>query len=219
MVSDGTSAYFGARFSLYPMTDRFVPVILQALEGMPESGLEVETDDVSTFLEGHPDVVFGALERVYARAAGSHAHVVMTLLLSRGCPGETVCEPAPGAVACEVAETATPPTPGAPEAEAGLRVACQWSLYPLGVPGYMEVIYREIKRSKESGVFTRGQHFVSRLDGELHTVLTAIRRAFDAASTDAGHVVAHATLSTNSPSAVGKPEQWAADGQDGGPGR
>lgn len=219
MVSDGTSAYFGARFSLYPMTDRFVPVILQALEGMPERGLEVETDDVSTFLEGHPDAVFGALERVFVRAASSHAHVVMTLLLSRGCPGETVCEPAPGAVASEMAGTARPPTDGAGAAEAGPRVACQWSLYPLGVPGYMDVIYREIKRSKESGVFTRGQHFVSRLDGELHTVLATVRRSFDAATADAGHVVAHATLSANSPSTAGTSEPATASDRDGEPGR
>ena len=59
-------AYFGARFSLYPMTGRFVPVILDALQALPEQGLEVETDDVSTFLGGHPDTVFGALEGAFA---------------------------------------------------------------------------------------------------------------------------------------------------------
>ena len=65
----------------------------------------------------------------------------------------------------------------------------------------MDVIYREIKRTKESGVFTRGQHFVSRLDGELSAVLQAVRRSFDAAGDAAGHVVAHVTLSANSPTA------------------
>ena len=81
-----------------------------------------------------------------------------------------------------------------------VEVACQWSLYPLGVPNYMDLIYREIRHTKEAGVFTRGQHFVSRLDGELGTVLDAIRRSFEAATADAGHVVAHATFSANSPS-------------------
>ena len=81
-----------------------------------------------------------------------------------------------------------------------VTVACQWSLYPLGIPEYMEVIYREIDRTKAAGVFTGGSHFVSRLDGELEAVLGAIQRSFQAACSAAGHVVAHVTLSANSPS-------------------
>src|SRR5687768_13916916 len=69
--------FFGARFSLYPMSDRFVPIILHAIEGLRESGLDVETDDVSTFLGGPPDAVFRALWRAFARAARSGEHVVM----------------------------------------------------------------------------------------------------------------------------------------------
>jgi hypothetical protein len=64
----------------------------------------------------------------------------------------------------------------------------------------MDVIYREIERTKAAGVHTRGQHFVSRLDGDLGAVLGAIRRSFEAAGPDAAHVVAHVTLSANSPS-------------------
>ena len=81
-----------------------------------------------------------------------------------------------------------------------MQVACQWSLYPLGVPDYMDVIYQEIGRTKQAGVFTRGAHFVSRLEGEVGAVLQAIRGAFTAATERAGHVVAHVTLSANSPS-------------------
>jgi hypothetical protein len=81
-----------------------------------------------------------------------------------------------------------------------VHVAAQWSLYPLGVPGYMDVIYREIKRTKEAGVFAGGRHFVSRLEGDLRHVLRAVHQSFDAAGGDAGHVVAHVTLSANSPS-------------------
>ena len=76
--------FFGARFSLYPMTDRFVPVILDAIEGLRDGGLEVETDDVSTFLGGPRDAVFGALGRAFARAAGSGEHMVMNVLFSYG---------------------------------------------------------------------------------------------------------------------------------------
>ena len=64
----------------------------------------------------------------------------------------------------------------------------------------MDVIYREIAETKRSGVYTRGQHFVSRLDGELGEVLSTIRKSFENACADAGHVVAHVTLAANSPS-------------------
>src|SRR2546425_7643071 len=121
--------FFGARFSLYPMTDRYVPVILGAITGLKETGLEVETDDVSTFIGGDRDRVFAELERVFGCAAKTGEHVVMTVLLSHGCPGETYCE-ATGAI-----DPAPRPTPA--DGKAGVEVRAQWSLYPLGHDGYM----------------------------------------------------------------------------------
>ncbi len=82
--SCGGTGFFGARFSLYPMTDRFVPVILDAIQGLRQPGLVVESDDVSTFLGGHPETVFGALRRTFARAAAGGEHVVMPVLFSYG---------------------------------------------------------------------------------------------------------------------------------------
>jgi energy-coupling factor transport system substrate-specific component len=183
--------FFGARISLYPMSDRYIPIILDAIKGLDRTGLEVETDDVSTFLGGDRDQVFAELERIFAAAARTREHVVMTVLLSHGCPGETYCE-ATGEIR---APRTAPPT----AAKSGVSVACQWSLYPLGVDGYMDVIYREIDRTKKAGVFAKGQHFVSSLRGDLTDVLAAVRMSFDAACADAGHVVAHATFSANSP--------------------
>jgi len=190
-TATGAPPFFGARFSLYPMTDRYARVILDAIKGLRDTGLEVETDDVSTFIGGDRDRVFGELARVFAAAARTGEHVVMTVLLSHGCPGETYCE-ATGEVRV--------PAPAAAEGEkSGVAVSAQWSLYPLGSDGYMEVIYREIGRTKQAGVFAKGAHFVSGLRGDLTDVVGAIRASFDAACADAGHVVAHATVSANSP--------------------
>ena len=187
------TGYFGARFSLYPMTDRYVPVILAAIDGVPtqsQGGLEVETDDVSTFITGDRDLVWSTLEEVFAKAARTKEHVVMTVLASHGCPGEELCEidPRTGSASAGVAH------PGA-----GLPVSCQWSLYPLGEPGYMDVIYKAIADTKDAGVFSKGRHFVSHLDGDLDRVLASIRATFDAACESASHVAAHITLSANSP--------------------
>ena len=190
-TATGAPPFFGARVSLYPMTDRYARVILDAIKGLRDTGLEVETDDVSTFIGGDRDRVFGELARVFAAAARTGEHVVMTVLLSHGCPGETYCE-ATGEVRV--------PAPAAAEGEkSGVAVSAQWSLYPLGSDGYMDVIYREIGRTKQAGVFAKGAHFVSGLRGDLTDVVGAIRASFDAACADAGHVVAHATVSANSP--------------------
>ena len=190
-TATGAPPFFGARFSLYPMTDRYVAVILDAIKGLRDTGLEVETDEVSTFIGVDRDRVFGELARVFAAAARTGEHVVMTVLLSHGCPGETYCE-ATGEVRV--------PAPAAAEGEkSGVAVSAQWSLYPLGSDGYMDVIYREIGRTKQAGVFAKGAHFVSGLRGDLTDVVGAIRASFDAACADAGHVVAHATVSANSP--------------------
>ena len=187
--------FFGARFSLYPMTDRYVPVILGSVAGIRERGLEVETDDVSTFVGGDRNAIWTTLEDVFAKAARTGEHVVMTVLVSHGCPGETYCEPDPrtGSARAQVAH------PGG-----DVPVSAQWSLYPLGVPGYMDVIYDEIDRTKRDGVFTGGAHFVSRLEGDLATVLTKVRAAFDDACGRVPHVVAHVTLSANSPTRKGR---------------
>ena len=183
--------FFGARFSLYPMTDRYARVILDAIRGLRDTGLEVETDDVSTFIGGGRDRVFGELTRVFAAAARTGEHVVMTVLLSHGCPGETYCE--------STGEVRTPAAATAKNEKSGVTVSAQWSLYPMGSDSYMDVIYREIDRTKSAGVFAKGAHFVSGLRGDLTDVVGAIRASFDAACADAGHVVAHATVSANSP--------------------
>jgi len=183
--------FFGARISLYPMTDRYIAAIQDAIKGLHDTGLEIETDEVSTFIGGDRDRVFGELTRVFAAAARTGEHVVMTILLSHGCPGETYCE--------STGEIRVPSPPAAEGAKSGVAVSAQWSLYPLGSDGYMDVIYREIARTKTAGVFGKGAHFVSGLRGDLTDVIGAIRRSFDAACADAGHVVAHATLSANSP--------------------
>lgn len=188
------AGYFGARFSLYPMTDRYVPVILGAIDGLRAPELEVETDDVSTFLKGDRDLVWNTLEDAFAKAARTNEHVVMTLLVSHGCPGEDLCEIDP--------RTGTADT-GVAHAGAGIPVSCQWSLYPLGEPGYMDVIYQAIATTKDAGVYSKGRHFVSHLEGDLDRVLDSIRRTFDAACESALHVTAHITLSANSPTKKG----------------
>ena len=193
----------GVRFSLYPMTDAFVPVILDAVQGLDRLGLEVEVDDVSTCLMGEEPQLFEALRVAFGRAARTGTHVVMVTSFSAGCPGEPegdVCAPRHVTLA-ELAQEQGADDWVAEAYDLPERVACQFALYPLGIEHYMEVIYREIGEAKTAPVHSRGRHFATHLAGDGAAVFDALRTAFRNARRDAAHVVMTATISANSPSA------------------
>lgn len=85
----------GARLAIYPMTDRFVDVILSAVRAMETDGMTVQTDSLGTLLIGEEARVFEAVRTAFKQAATYEGHMVMTLHLSRGCPGEPegYCDP------------------------------------------------------------------------------------------------------------------------------
>ncbi len=188
--------FVGCQFSLYPMTDRFVEVILPAVDGLKDRrDLRVETDDLSTLLVGSPQAVFDGIQRCFLQAAAASGHLVLNATFSRGCPGEPddpLCRPGRPQAAGAMLDVARIP-------ESGCEVAAQFAVYPLGVEGYMQVIAREIDESKKAGVFARGKHFCTRLAGDASRVFAAMLNAFERAGERAGHVVLTATVSKGSP--------------------
>lgn len=85
----GTSEITGCRFSIYPMTDRFVDVILSALKEVDTSKVWMETDDVSTCVRGRSIHVFDVVKAIYLEAVKHGDHVVFNGTFSNGCPGDT----------------------------------------------------------------------------------------------------------------------------------
>ena len=99
--------FSGAQISLYPMTDDFVGVIMNALRALDpyRDRLRIETDDVSTLLVGPPEVLFPAMRDLFSAAAGTGRHCVLSAAVSRGCPGE------PDDAICQSNHFAGPLTP------------------------------------------------------------------------------------------------------------
>lgn len=182
----------GARFSMHPMTDDFVPVILDALAAGQHREVVTSTDDVSTFVQGTESEVLGYLRDVIAAAGAGGGHVVAHVLLSRGCPGE---------VSCALPDDAGyAPEPLRPLAATGLTAAAHWSLYPLSAEReHMAVIGAAIEAARADGIATGSAHFVTRLDGDLAAVLETIGQAWVTAGRAVQHVVSHATVSLGSP--------------------
>lgn len=196
---DPASYGVGARFSLHPMTDDFVRVILGALAAARSPGLEIETDDVSTFVRGGETELLAYLTDVIGGVGRTGVHTAAHVLLSRGCPGEVACEVAGGAA--QAPERIERPAPS------GVRASAHWSLYPLDDgPGadHMAGIEAAIAHARDLGVLAGSVHFATRLEGDLTDVLAAALEGWLLVGRTVRHVTSHLSLSLNSPTEVAR---------------
>lgn len=199
--------FSGAQISLYPMTDGFVGVILDAIVALDQyrGDLRIETDDISTLIVGPPEMIFPAMRDLFVRAAASGKHCTLSAAVSRGCPGEPddpICTPDPAtfaagslrdriAAALETVGNAAP---------TGQEIAAQFSLYPLGSGHHMDEIWGCIDFLKRSGVFDRSKNFCTKLRGDAGPVFATLAEAFLRFGAPQGHVALDLTVSANSPS-------------------
>ncbi|MBF9232251.1 YkoF family thiamine/hydroxymethylpyrimidine-binding protein [Microvirga alba] len=201
--------FSGAQISLYPMTDDFVRVILDAIGALEpyRPAFRIETDDISTLLVGPPDQLFPAMRDLFVAAAGSGTHCVLAATVSRGCPGEPddpICTPIGRSehdlpledrIASAIAHAAAAPM-------TGQIVAAQFSLYPLGSGHHMDEIYGCIDFLKQSGVFDRSKNFCTKLRGDAGQVFATLSEAFLRFGAPEGHVALDIKVSANSPTAA-----------------
>ena len=189
----------GARITVAVMADDYVDVIFGALRTVDSTGLVVETGDVSTYVGGSETDLLRYVTDLTAAIAASGKHAAITVHLSRGCPGEVVCD-LPGGAGPRVTEV--------PQGrDTGRFVAAEWALYPLAddvrsdvTPDHMRDIYAAIELAKENGTFRGSQHFVTRLEGDAGRVLASAFAGWVLAGRTVQHVTSHLTLSVNSPS-------------------
>jgi len=198
----------GAQLSLYPMSDDFVDIILDAVKALDRyrNELRIETDDISTLIIGAPETLFPAMRDLFVRAAASGKHCVLSATVSRGCPGEPddpLCTPKsalganrPLAERIQAARAAV-----AQATRTEQPVAAQFSLYPLGEGHHMDEIYGCINFLESSGVFDRAKNFCTKLRGDAGPVFAALEQAFLSFGAPEGHVALDITVSANSPTA------------------
>ncbi|HWO75774.1 MAG TPA: Ykof family thiamine-binding protein [Bacillus sp. (in: firmicutes)] len=191
----GTSRIAGCRFSLYPMTDDFVEVILSALKEVDTSKVWKQTDDVSTCIRGRISHIFDVTKAIFLHAAKTGKHVVMSGTFSIGCPGDSEGDVylVENDIRLNTEKSAVITQPA----------ACQFALYPMGDGSYMDVIYREVQKIKDQGVDVTSIHYATRLDGDTHAIFTGLENCFtNVEKSGVSHVVMTFTISANSPSAM-----------------
>lgn len=188
----GTSKIAGFRFSLYPMSDQFVELILNTLEKVDTSKVWMKTDDISTCIRGKIEHVFDVAKAVYVYAASTGSHVVLNGTFSIGCPGDTE-----GNVYMSEDDI---PLNERNVQNFQLEAPTQFALYPMSNDNYMEIIAHVIQIAQQKEVFAGGTHYASRLEGDVHKVFSALQDSFRYAQEQASHVNMTVNVSANSPS-------------------
>jgi len=188
------------RFSLYPLREDFVPLILGAIDGLDRFGVERETDDVSTLLTGAEPAVFAAVRVAFGRVASSGAPVALrgTLLAGEsGALGASGGDAGAGGGGDDLlgGEEGWPPEAyGLPE-----RVSAQFALYPLGTDATPDAVHAAIERARRAGITVVERPLCTHLYGRGADVFDALRDAFAAARSRAPHVAMTIALVANGP--------------------
>lgn len=186
----------GARFTVNVMSNDYVDIILTALSNTPKIDVAVITDPVSTYVTGSEQAIVNYIGSVIQKIASSQHHISVSLMLSRGCPGEVTCQLPDNSIISSMNPISLPPS--------GIEVLAQWSLYPLidsvnESYSHMDDIYRAIDYAKNKGTYKRSHHYVTELEGDLAAVLETITSGWLMVGKTVQHVTTHATFSINSP--------------------
>ncbi|TFJ91935.1 YkoF family thiamine/hydroxymethylpyrimidine-binding protein [Lentibacillus salicampi] len=190
--SCGTSRIAGCKFTLYPMSDQFVDIILGVLEEVDTSKVWKDTDDVSTCVRGKMVHVFDVTKALFLYAAKTGEHVAMSGTFSIGCPGDTDAD--------SYMDEADTPLNEAKSNQVSQEAGCKFSLYPMGREDYMDAIYEQIDLSKHRNVEVSASHYATRLDGDVKDIFGALHQSFDSVQEEVSHVTMSFTISANSPS-------------------
>lgn len=189
----GTSPIVGFRFTLNPMSSDFIRIIKGALNETDTSNVWKHTDDVSTVIRGKQNHVFNVAKALTLHAAKTGEHVALNGTFSIGCPGDTS-----GDVYLDKDDVLLNTD------DTKQYVSSQFALYPMNNPDYMSVIYKEVERAKEHGVWNDSMHYASGIHGDIHDVFAFFEESFThARSEEHRHLVMTVSMSINSPSHTG----------------
>ena len=202
----------GVRLSLYPKTgpgQSLKQTIKDAVAGISDLGLVVQPDDVSSALIGPEPALFEATRAIFGRAcrAEGEPHVSMICSFFAGSPADRDRELAPATTTLPERTVSAGKDEWIDDAKSlPKRVACQFSIYPMGctncidtIDAVMEEVVRESPAFKDE---LQG-HFCTTLDGNGEEVFNVLRSSFELArskqrESGAGeHVTMHVTLTAN----------------------
>lgn len=181
----------GCRFSLYPMSDEFAPIILGALEKTDRSAVWSESDLLSTIYRGKREYVFDAVKAIFVNAWREDVHMTIEGSFSKGCPGDIS------------GESKLDFTGEAPNYLSGksnnIEADCKFSLYPMGRGDYMEDIKDVVSMAHLRGLNPKSIHYATRINGQINNIFSYLEEVCKHMENLASHFIVHFTISVNSP--------------------
>lgn len=202
----------GVRVSLYPKTgpgQSLKQTIKDAVAGISDLGVKVQPDHVSSALIGPEPALFEATRAIFGRAcrAEGEPHVSMICSFFAGSPADRDRELAPATTTLPERTVSVGKDEWIDDAKLlPKRVACQFSVYPMGCSNYVDTIgavMEEIVRKSPAFKDELQGHFCTTLDGDGEEVFNVLRSSFELArskqrESGAGeHVTMHVTLTAN----------------------
>lgn len=192
MNSFSNTTNAGCQFTLFPMSDQFVNVILSALEQVNTSNVSMNTDDVSTFIQGKPVDLFDVAQAIFLHAAVTGFHVAMAGTFSIGCSGMKNKD--------LYIYKNDAPLNQQESLHMSQRAGCKITLYPMGSENTSNVIEDQIDLAGKQNVRVSSDYYTTRLDGEVNDIFHTMQLLFLNTQKAVSRLSMTFTISANSPS-------------------
>ena len=185
----------GCRFSLYPMTDNFVSVILGALEKTDTSAVWSQSDALSTVYRGKLPYVADAVRALFINAWRPEVHMALEGQFSKGCPGDTDGD--------SLLDREGEAPNRAKIQDRHFPVLCKLALYPMGTGDYIDEIAKVWRMAETEGLNPKTIHYATRIEGDVQKVFDYLEEVCRLMEQSVPHYILHFTLSVNSPTNEG----------------
>lgn len=183
----------GCRFTLYPMCDKFIDIILGALGRVDTSCVWAETDALSTVYRGKLPYVMDAVCALFASSWTEGVHMAIEGQISKGCPGD---------VSGDSVLSAEGEAPNHAIVEAADQPClCKLALYPLGKGDYIDDIADVWRLAETRGLKPTTIHYATRIEGSIKDVFAYLEEVCELMEghEEVHHYVVHFTINVNSP--------------------
>lgn len=187
----GAKEITGCRFSLSPMSDNFIDIILGSIENVDTSKVWKMTDKLSTVYRGKRVHVLDGVKACFIQSYRKDVHMTMEATISKGCPGDVEAD----AFLVEDEILMNEPIIG----EVHFPVTCKISLYPMGISNYMEHIANAVNFAIDMGIYDGSSHYVTILEGDVQDIFRYFSEVTEYCGKELSHYIFEITLSVNSP--------------------
>ncbi len=186
----------GCRFSLAPMSDDFIDIILSSIAKVDTSRVWSMTDELSTVYRGRRIHVLDALKACLLYSYRSGVHMTMNATISEGCPGDAAMDEEHQNAVWNESDTRINE-----EEMKDIRfpAVLKFALYPMGRENYLEPIGVIIQHARDRGILERTQFYATVLKGDIHELFSYLEWVCAYGEEHLGHYVVELSAAVNLP--------------------